>query len=461
MSRGAFAGRRAGSNEQTPQAAVERPGLAARQIAAKLLGAVLETGTSADGLTDPAHGQPGFRALEPRDQALVKAILLSALRFHGSIAAMLDACLDRPLPAKAAALRHLLHVGATQILHLGVPDSAAVDLAVESANADPRNRRYAGMVNAVLRRLSRERDALVTRYGDARLDCPAWFYERLVAAYGNDAAARIAAAHRLPPPLDLTVKRDPALWAERLGGRLLPTGSVRLPGNGGPVTELEGFAEGEWWVQDAAAALPARLFGDLDGKRAADLCAAPGGKTAQLALAGAEVTAVEISVSRLRRLRANLERLGLTAQLVQGDLSTLRAPALFDALLLDAPCSSTGTLRRHPDVAFTKSPAEIEKLAAVQARLLADAAKLAAPGGRLIFSNCSLDPLEGEAVADAFLAEHRHFALDPVSPDEVTGLAEAVSPTGMLRTTPAMLDLGDPALSGLDGFFAARFRRIA
>lgn len=440
----------------------ERPGLATRRVAARLLAAVVEARTSLDGLTDRSGGHPEFRKLDGRDQALAKAILLAALRRRGTIEAVLGACLEKPLPAGATALRHILHVGAAQILFLDVPDSAAVDLAVAHAHADPRTDRFAGLVNAILRRVAREGEALVAGHAsDPLVDLPDWLRARLVAAYGEAATRRMAALFRVPAPLDLT-PRDPASGEElagRVGGTLLPTGTVRIATQDGPVTDLPGFAEGQWWVQDAAAALPVRLMGEVRGRRVADLCAAPGGKTAQLASAGGSVTALEISATRLRRLRGNLQRLGLEAETVETDLAAFRPETPFEAVLLDTPCSSTGTLRRHPDVGWTKSAAEVEKLAGVQARLLRAASELVAPGGILVFSNCSLDPAEGEAVAEAFLRDNAEFETVPVAADEVPGLGEAVDDAGWLRTRPDMLADPDPAQSGLDGFFAARFRR--
>jgi 16S rRNA (cytosine967-C5)-methyltransferase len=437
----------------------DRPGLGARLVAAKLLSAIVDARTSADGLLDPAGGHPGLRALEPRDQSLVRAIILTALRFRGSIDRALDACLDRPLPPNAASLKHILHVGAAQILYLNVPDSAAVDLAVAASNVDSRSQRFSGMINAVLRRLSREKDTL-GGIGEPSDNVPEWLMRRLVAAYGAERAGAIARAHMTPAPLDLTVKQDPAGWAERLGGRALGGPTVRLGEFEGAVTELAGFAEGAWWVQDAAAALPAQLFGDLAGKRVADLCAAPGGKTAQLIFAGGAVTAFDINANRMKRLKANLERLGLAAETVVGDVAAHVPDAPFDAILLDAPCSSTGTIRRHPDVAYTKDAAEIDKLAGVQARLLGVAADMLAVGGRLVFSNCSLDPLEGEALVETFLAARPDFVRDPVRPAELPEMEFAVTAAGDLRTTPDMLGGGETPAGGLDGFYAARLRRI-
>ena len=470
----------------------DRPGLGVRLVAAKLLSAIVDAKTSADGLFAAGNGHAGFRALDARDQGLVKAIVLSALRHRGTIERMISACLDRPLPPNAVNLGHILHVGAAQILYLDVPDSAAVDLAVAAADVDSRSVRFKGMVNAVLRRLARENDAAKDGAGgdgesagpdrltgdgrtvaDPSENMPQWLRRRLTPSYGAARVAAMAAAHLQAAPLDLSVKSEAPGWAERLGGRVLPTGTVRLPLHAGAVPDLEGFAAGAWWVQDAAAALPARLFGDLSGLRVADLCAAPGGKTAQLILAGGAVTALDINANRLKRLQQNLSRLGLEAEAVLGDLATFRPDTLFDAILLDAPCSSTGTIRRHPDVAYTKDAGEVEKLADVQARLLREAALLLKPGGRLVFSNCSLDPAEGEDVIAAFLAERPDYNREPVRAGEVPGLEAAITPQGDLRTTPEMEfsgierppgeSDGNPGgmAGGLDGFYAARLCRLA
>ncbi|ORE97738.1 transcription antitermination factor NusB [Aurantimonas sp. 22II-16-19i] len=440
----------------------DRPGLAARQVAARLLSAVVDKQTSLDGLTDPVGGHPHFRQLSPRDQSLVKAILTSSLRFRGTIEAEIAARLERPLPPNAASLRHVLHVGAAQILCLDVPDSAAVDLAVASAAADPRAQRFTGLVNAVLRRIAREVKHLGAETADARTNCPDWLWNRLAAQYGAERAGAIAAAHLSRAPIDLTVKRDAETWAARLGGRAIGggvangPGTVRLDGGEGAISALDGFAEGDWWVQDVAATLPIRLLGEISGLAVADLCAAPGGKTAQLCALGARVTALDQSKTRMKRLEDNLGRLGFAAETVVGDVLDYSPETWFDAVLLDAPCSSTGTIRRHPDVAYTKDDAEIDKLAALQLRLLDKAADLVAPGGRLVFANCSLDMREGEAVAKAFLAARPGYRLEAIEPGEMAGFEFAVSAEGTLRTTPDML--GGAAGGGMDGFFAARFR---
>lgn len=437
------------------------PGLAARKAAARLLAAVIDARTPLDGLTDHEHGHPQYRALDMRDRALVRAILVTALRHRMTIAGLLARRLEKPLPPNATALSHILHVAAAQILFLDVPDSAAVDLAVTHAKSDPRTARFSGLVNGVLRALARGKDTELAEALATTEDAPQWFSDRLKAAYGADTAKRILDAHRHEAPVDFTVKADPELWAGKLGGVVTPTGTVRVEKLAAPVTELPGFGEGAWWVQDAAASLPARLLGDVHGLRVADLCAAPGGKTAQLVLAGAKVTALDTSKSRLARLTQNLARLGLSAEIVQADLLGFTPETPFDAVLLDAPCSSTGTVRRHPDVPWTKTPADIGKLVDLQARLLAHAVTLVRPGGRIVFSNCSLDPLEGEDLYREFLARTPGIIDDPVLPGEIAGLDPYLTPQGTLRSTPAGMDLGRPGLSGLDGFFAARMRKAS
>lgn len=436
-------------------------GLAARKAAARLLAAVIDARTPLDGLTDHENGHPQYRALDLRDRGLVRAILVTALRYRMTISGLLARRLEKSLPPNATALSHILHVAAAQILFLDIPDSAAVDLAVTHAKSDPRTQRFSGLVNGVLRTLARAKEAELTAALAATDEAPKWFSDRLKAAYGVDKTRQILAAHRVEAPVDFSVKSDAALWAEKLGGIVLPTGTVRVEKLSASVTELPGFADGAWWVQDAAASFPARLFGDVQGLRVADLCAAPGGKTAQLILAGAKVTAVDTSKNRLARLTQNLERLGLSAEIVQADLLKYQPAELFDAVLLDAPCSSTGTVRRHPDVPWTKTAADVEKLADLQRKLLARAVTLVKPGGRIVFSNCSLDPHEGEDLYRSFLAQTAGIVDDPLKPGEIAGMDNFLTPEGTLRTTPADLDLGSPGVSGLDGFFAARMRRVA
>ncbi|HTV32890.1 MAG TPA: RsmB/NOP family class I SAM-dependent RNA methyltransferase, partial [Methylocella sp.] len=288
-------------------------------------------------------------------------------------------------------------------------------------------------------------------------DTPGWLAARWRKAYGEERARAIAGAHRDEPTLDLTVLSSPASWAERLGATLLPTGSLRLIAHT-PVTELAGFAEGCWFVQDAAAALPARLLRAGPGMRIADFCAAPGGKAAQLAAMGAHVTAIDRSAERLKKLAANFTRLKLAADFVVADSAGLKTLP-FDAILVDAPCLSTGTIRRHPDVAWIKKPSDLDGLMRLQARLLDKAVELVKPGGLIVYCTCSLEPEENELQIAALLRRQPRLARVPITPDELGGVDEIVNENGELRTLPLHLKGPEPRLSGLDGFFAARLLR--
>lgn len=435
------------------------PGLAVRQAATRLLSAVIDKKTSLDGLTDNEHGHPQYLALEMRDRALCRAILGASLRHRADITKALAGFLDRPLPQNALSLNHLLHVGAAQILYLDVPDHATIDLAVTAAKCDPRNRRFSGLVNAVLRKFARQADDIRSKPLGIE-NIPVWFADLLAENYTKDVAEDILKSQDYEPPLDLTVKAEPEIWAEKLGGIALPNGTVRLAGLDGPLSALEGYADGAWWVQDVAASLPARLFGNIEGKRIADLCAAPGGKTAQLAAQGAKVTAIDLSANRLKRLQANMQRLNLTVDTWAGNLKDFKPDALFDAILLDAPCSSTGTIRRHPDILWTKDQSDIVKLAQLQLELLLASIALVKIGGTIVFANCSLARQEGEELIDKVLLMRDDLEIIPILPEEIGGMAELILPQGTLRTTPADLKRETPQLSGMDGFFAARFRKI-
>jgi len=308
----------------------------------------------------------------------------------------------------------------------------------------------------VLRRCARDGQPLIDEVKSQTLDIPPWLSARWIAAYGEADARAMALAISHEPSLDITVKTDAAQWATRLHGETLPTGTVRTLLQGS-VTMLPGFTEGQWWVQDAAAALPARLFGDISGKRIVDLCAAPGGKTAQLALAGADVTAVDRSPARMSRLRDNLRRLSLQAEDVVTDAAEWAGnDGGFDGVLVDAPCTSTGTIRRHPDVAWLRQEADIAALSALQARLLKKAVALLKPGGTLVYCTCSLEPEEGEQAIAALLATESAVRRAPIEAGEVAGLSEIVTADGDLRTLPCHLPHEDPRLGGLDGFYAAR-----
>ena len=423
----------------------------ARKSALALLRAVLDDGRPLD---EALARNPHLDKLEARDRAFARLLLATMLRRLGQIDAALDACLDRPIRAKDIVLRHILRLGAVQLLFLETPPHAAVSTALDLAKG-PRLAGQRGLLNAVLRRLSREGRAMVAAQDAARLNTPDWLWQPWCAAYGEATARAIAEAHLVEPPLDLSCRSDPAGWAEKLGATLLPGGTLRLAAGQGDVTRLPGYAEGAWWVQDAAAALAARLLGAVAGKQVIDLCAAPGGKTAQLAAAGAEVIAVERNAERLSRLQENLQRLQLGAATVAADAAQWHPPALADAVLLDAPCSSTGTLRRHPDIAYLKDSAQIAALTQAQDRLLAHAVAMLKPGGLLVYAVCSLQPEEGPQRIHALLSSDDRVERLALTPDDLPGLPEAVTPEGDLRSLPCHLaDQG-----GMDGFYACRLRR--
>ena len=434
----------------------EVPGLAARRIAADILDGVLHKHRTLDDQLDGAGAHPGLKALADRDRALMRRLVATILRRLGTLGHLLSRLLDRGIPTDAPRAQSALLIGAAQILWMDVPDHAAVDLSVRLVQSDRRAAKYAGLVNAVLRRCAREGQPLIEEVKSQTLDIPPWLLARWIGAYGEATAREMAAAIGNEPSLDITVKADAPQWASRLHGETLPTGTVRTLLQGS-VTMLPGFAEGQWWVQDAAAALPARVFGDIAGKTIVDLCAAPGGKTAQLALAGARVTAVDRSPARMARLRDNLARLSLQADDVVTDAAEWPGSnGGYDGVLVDAPCTSTGTIRRHPDVAWLRQEADIAALSALQKRLLQKAVALLKPGGTLVYCTCSLEPEEGEQAIAALLAAESSMRRAPVEADEVANLGEILTTEGDLRTLPCHLPHSDPRLGGLDGFYAAR-----
>jgi 16S rRNA (cytosine967-C5)-methyltransferase len=428
------------------------PGLAVRRIAADIVEGVLRRRRSLDEQFD----SPGeLASLDERDRALTRAIVATVMRRFGTLRHLLGFFLQEGAPAQAPRVETALLIGAAQILFLGVPDHAAVDLAVRLVQADHKAVHFAGLVNAVLRRITREGAERIAALDGPKLDTPEWLMARWIETYSAATAHAIAAANGVEPALDLTVKSDAEMWAAKLDGRVLPTGSVRTVMHGN-ITTLPGFAEGAWWVQDAAAALPARLLGDVRGRHVADLCAAPGGKTAQLLAAGAIVTAVDRAPARIARLRENLARLSLDAELICADAAAWTAEQQFDAVLVDAPCSSTGTIRRHPDVPWLKRVSDITALAALQRRLIERAVALTKPGGSLVYCTCSLEPEEGEAIIADLLAREPAVRRAPIDAAEVFGRAEFLSQDGDLRTLPCQLPDSDSRLAGLDGFYAAR-----
>jgi 16S rRNA (cytosine967-C5)-methyltransferase len=429
--------------------------VSARSVGLDLLNRVLDQKRP---LEEAFERLPDLGALENRDRQFVRALVSATLRHLARIDRILALCLERPLPARARAVTDVLRLGAAQLLVLGTPAHAAVDSMVALTAGLGGMAGYKGLVNAVLRRIASEAAALLAQVPPGEASLPDWLWQSWSKTYGAEQAAAIAAALLDEPPLDFTVKRpaESAQWAEALHARLLPGGTLRRaphdPERPQRLDDAPGFAEGAWWVQDFAASLPVKLLGNVFGKRVLDLCAAPGGKTAQLAAAGAKVTALDRSQDRLQRLKANLDRLGLIAECDPADATLWDAATDFDIVLLDAPCSSTGTLRRHPDVAWLKDPRDIVKLGVVQDRLVDAALRLARPGGILLYCVCSLQPEEGPERIAAALARHEGLTRAPLTEAEVFGLREVLTPEGDVRTLPCHL----ASEGGMDGFYAAR-----
>jgi 16S rRNA (cytosine967-C5)-methyltransferase len=420
-------------------------GRAARAAALDLLTAALARRAGLDeGLAHPA-----LKALSPRDRGFARALVMAALRRLGPIDAALQARLQKPPPERVV---NLLRLGAAQLFVLQTPAHAAVGATVDLAAADPQTRPFKNLVNAVLRGLTREPPDL----SEPDLLAPTWLYARWRAAFGEAEARAIAAQIAEEPATDLTPKNpgEAVALAADLEAEVLPGGTLRS-GLKGEVPSWPGFKDGRWWVQDASAAVPARLLGLQPGQTAIDLCAAPGGKTLQLAAAGARVTAVDKSAGRLKRVSENLARTGLSAEVVTADAAEWGDRRRFDAVLLDAPCSATGTFRRQPDVLWAAKPSDIAGLAALQSRLLDAAGRRVKPGGVLVYCVCSLEPEEGQPQVDGFLERAPEFRLEPIAPGEGGAPEASLTPAGTLRILPHHRP------GGTDGFFIARLRRNA
>ena len=430
-----------------------------RLAASEFLAAVLDGHERLDDVLEKAFAEGGRHAqLDRRDRAFARLLVSTVLRRLGQIDQAVDALLDRPLPERLTRVRNALRLGAAQLLFLETPPHAAVDRTVGLVG---RNSPFKGLVNAVLRRLSRERDRLHHEQGLGHLNTPPWLWASWCTAFGEPQSQAIANIHAMEPPLDLSVKSDADEWARRLNAEILPTGSLRRAG-GGPIEDLPGYSDGNWWVQDAAAAVPARILlsslqGDPAEVRILDACAAPGGKTAQLAAAGAAVDALDVSAARLRILRTNLQRLNLNARVVESDLRAWTPDHPYEAILVDAPCTATGTVRRHPDILHSRQPADVTRLAGLQGQLLQAAAGMLAPGGVLIYCICSLQPEEGTEQIERVLSSRRDLKRWPIEGADVAGLEQSVLPTGDVLTLPCHL----AEAGGIDGFFVARLTRTA
>jgi 16S rRNA (cytosine967-C5)-methyltransferase len=426
--------------------------LSARSVAIQLIGSVLRRKRL---LEDAIEDNADMAILAPRDRAFARLLVATVLRRLGQIDALIAHCLNTPLPPRAAAVHDMLRLGIAQLLFLRTPAHAAVATTVDLAEGHG-FRSHKGLLNAVLRRLCIEGLALVKAQDAARLNTPDWLWQAWLRTYGEIECRAIATAHLKETPLDLNVRGDKENWANLLGACILPTGTLRLV-SGGAFKGLPGYAEGAWWVQDAAAAIPAQLFGDIAGKRLIDLCAAPGGMTAQLAATGAIVTAVDRSQRRLDRLIGDLHRLKLPIEAITADAAIWQPRHKVAGVLLDAPSTATGAIRRHPDVLHLGTPDDVPRLALVQERLLAAAAEMVEPGGTLVYCTCSLHAEEGSRQIARFLARDVPYRRDPIRAAELGGLAELLTPEGDLRSLPSHL----AALNGIDGFYAARLVRKA
>ena len=438
-------------------------GLAARERAHTILHEVVDRGRPLD---EVLQTDKRFAGLNDRDRAFARNLIATTLRRLGQIDALIDDCLDRPLPAEAAAAKNALRLGLCQVLFLDTQTHAAVDTAVSlAARRGPE--KFKGVVNAILRRIVRaEGQDIMGRFPE-RLNVPDWLWESWVSSFGEDTATAIAASQLQTPPVDLTIRDDAQdgsgvrateranEWAEYLGGERIGRSSVRLV-NAGDITALDGFDDGVWWAQDAAAALPADvLTAAASGGAVCDMCAAPGGKTAQLATAGLDVTAVDVSGTRLRTLHENLERLGIAAAVVEADALAWDPPALFDGILLDAPCSATGTIRRHPDIPYLKTAADVTHQTDLQRKFLDKASSIVRPGGVIVYSVCSLERSEGPGQIAALLKRDPSLRLETIAQSDVPDFEGCIVPEGYMRVTPAHL----AEKGGVDGFFVARLRK--
>jgi 16S rRNA (cytosine967-C5)-methyltransferase len=417
-------------------------GLPARRAALAILSGVLQKRRPLDAGLDQLAG------LQVRDAGFARALASETLRNMGALDAVLRKFMAKPLaPHKAGTASEILLLGACELLILKVAPHAAVDAANELAAQDSKAVHFKPLINAVLRKVAKEGEAVLSGLDRERLSTPDWLWSRWTAQYGAGTARVIARAHQQAAPVDIVLKSSTATFppsVELFGG-------VRRLNESGRIDELPGFAEGDWWVQDAAATLPALLLGDVAGQSVIDLCAAPGGKTLQLAAHGAKVIAVEIDAARAERIRENLARTELNADIIQADARDFEGGAPF--VLIDAPCTATGTIRRHPDLPWIKGAADVTVSAGAAYEILESGARMVSPGGTLVFAVCSLEREEGEEQIAAFLSGHPEFSRAPITAEEIFGHADWITPDGDLRTLPCYLP------GGMDGFFAARLKR--
>ncbi len=399
--------------------------------------------------------------LSSMDRKLAFNIIITTLRFLGQIDDIISQCLTTNLPHRGRFARTILRIGVCQLINLDIPAHAVVNTSVNLAKQKKQDA-YKKLINAILRRVARERGELMKAHDVAKLTTPEWLWNSWLNAYGEETTRKIAESHLKIPPLDLWAKSDANIWAKKLGGQLLPTGGIRLNGSEG-LSELEGFKDGSWWVQDAAASLPVQLFGkNLKGKVIADICAAPGGKTAQLIAAGAKVIAIDKSEKRLKKMTENLERLSFFPDVICSDALLWRPQKLLDGVLVDAPCSATGIIRRHPDVKYLKNIKSITQARETQLRLLEAATTMIKSDGQIVFSTCSLQPEEGHNLVNTFLSEHPNWKRKEFQSSDLKNCTEFITSAGDIRTLPFHLSTDRSSINpkknipkgGMDGFFS-------
>ena len=430
----------------------------ARKVASDILGAVLDRKIPLDTVLSHSHA---LKNLSSRERAFARLLVMTVLRRRGQIDAALDEKLARKLSKHKNQIRNTLRLGVAQLSFLETPAHAAVNGSVKLISENG-NKGFTGLVNAVLRTIDREGAKALSDTTEAKKkNLPEWLLESWQKAYGDEITISILEAHLKEPPIDLTLSSgsSPEDWANMLEANVLPGGSLRK-NSAGKITELEGFNEGKWWVQDVAASLPARLFGNLTNRNIIDLCAAPGGKTAQLASAGANVIAIDISSERLRLVQQNMNRLGLSIKTVCADARKYKPPKPVDAVLLDAPCSATGTIRRHPDIPWLKKKEDLIKTSLLQKELLNSGISMLVSGGILVYAVCSLQPEEGKELIESFIQEKSNIVRSSININELPDLGKLsekiISPCGDIRTLPCHFYKN----GGMDGFYIARLQKL-
>ena len=426
-------------------------GLSARRIAIEILLEVLDKSTPLDDVFNKYLQSGSYLSkMEPEDRSFCRLLVSSTLRNLTEIDFILNKFLKKSLNKSPSKVQMILRIGIVQIIYLKTPDHAATNTSVEMAGG-----KWKSLINAIMRNALRERDKIKI-YQEESPKTPLWLTERWKAEWGEN-YINIENAHRvLSPPIDLCVKEDPLVWADKLNGYYISNKTVRL-NNTSLISDLEGFESGDWWVQDYSSQIPATLLNIKKGDEVLDLCAAPGGKTSQLVAMGAEVTSIDGNKKRIERLKENLSRLNYTSSIIHSDVRDFKSEKKWSKIILDAPCSSTGTLRRHPDIMHIKKENDIRSLEKLQSDLLLSSWKLLSENGSLIYCTCSLEVEEGENQIFKFIKENKDAEIERILPGEVSGLKELITEDGLLRIFPDHLS----EIGGMDGFFIARLKKVS